>query len=218
MEIPLESRDKVNQYIRDTFIVVPNIVSEFEKKARALPIPPHHIKPDFGKLLQILVAATASKNILEIGTMWGYSAWWMHRGLVNKGSIITLEKELKHYTLAKEFFSAMHMNSALLHHVDALEYLTEFDGEPFDFVFIDADKREYPQFLELVTPLMKSGAMLVVDNIIFSSSWNNTTVADETDDERIQQAQKFNALLACSDEFIAVPIPVHSGIMIATKI
>ncbi|MDP3970802.1 MAG: O-methyltransferase [bacterium] len=217
MEIPLEKREQVNKYIVDKYTDVPEKVLEFERRAKSLPIPPHHIKPQFGKLLQVLVQAKGAKSILEIGTMWGYSTWWLYQSLAVDGKIVTLEKELKHYNLAKDFFSEMDMSRVDLRHCDALEELKKFQPEEFDFVFIDADKREYPGFFQLSKSLLKSGGMLVVDNVIFSSGWKGNTVADAVYDGRIKKAQELNSMLAESDDFIAVPIAIESGVMIATK-
>lgn len=218
MEIPAQSRDQINRYIRERFIDIPAIVTTFEQRARAMPIPPHHIMPELGKLLQILVSIKAAKSILEIGTMWGYSAWWMYQGLSRSGKLITLEKELKHYTLAKTFFAAADMERAEVRHVDALTELPSFSHEQFDFIFLDADKREYPRFFELLIPLLQPGGVLVVDNVIFSSSWKGNTVADDSDDERIQNAKRLNTMIANHPNFMAVPVAMNSGIMVATKL
>lgn len=217
MEIPAEAREQINAYIQSTFTDVPAIVTQFEQRARALPIPPHHIQPELGKLLQVLVKMKQARAILEVGTMWGYSAWWMYQGLAETGTLITLEKELKHYTLAKAFFATLEMDRAEVRHTDALQELTQFSPQQFDFVFLDADKREYPRFLELIIPLLQPGGVLVVDNVIFSSSWKGKTVADDTDDERIQNARRLNTMLAEHPDFVAVPVAINSGIMVAVK-
>ncbi len=217
MEIPNEARERVNTYIQDNFTKVPDMVTQFEQRARALPIPPHHISPELGKLLQVFVSMKQAQSILEIGTMWGYSAWWMYQALGLTGTLITLEKELKHFNLAKAFFETLQMERVELRYTDALAELTTFSPNQFDFVFLDADKREYPRFLELIIPLLQPGGVLVVDNVIFSSAWKGKTVADDPDDERIQNARKLNSMLAEHPDFTAVPVAINSGIMVAVK-
>lgn len=231
MEIPCSKREAVNTYIREVFIdapgLVPPIVREFEERARVLPIPPHHVSPEIGKMLQVLVRASGARRVLEIGTMWGYSAWWMSQGFDGFDAdcaIVTLEKELKHYTLAREFFSAAGIAAHVdVRHCDALQELHAFAPQGadasgiFDFIFLDADKREYPVFFVLCLPLLRRGGLFVIDNVIFSSAWGDVTVADETEDPRISRAQECNRLVVKSEELIAVPLAIGSGVMLAVK-
>lgn len=219
MEIPLSSRDQVNQYIRKNFTAVPDKVLEYEEIAANMPIPPHHISPELGKLLMILVKSIKAKSVLEIGTMWGFSTWWLWQGLNEQGKIITLDKDLKHCNLAKQFLADMKMQEQVeLRQVDALEELKNFENNQFDFIFLDADKKEYCRFYDLFKDLLQPGGMLVVDNAIFSSAWDDKTVADHTNKISIQKTQEFNKIISNSQEFTAVPVAVNSGILLALKV
>ncbi|MFH0818399.1 MAG: class I SAM-dependent methyltransferase [Patescibacteria group bacterium] len=218
MEIPLDKREKVNDYIRNNFAKVPDMVLRYQALARALPIPPHHISSEMGKLLSILVHSIKAKNILEVGTMWGYSSWWMAQGLEKDGHIITYEKELKHYNLAKRFFQAMKLGNIELIYGDALLSVNEHKDNYFDLIFLDADKKEYPALYPLIKNKLKSGGLLVVDNVIFSSAWKDKTVVDTTDNESILATQAFNKLIIRDKEFDAVPVAINSGLILAVKI
>lgn len=218
MEIPSSARERVNQYIRDVFTSVPPVVTDFEERARAMPIPPHHITPELGKFLQVMVSTIQARRVLEIGTMWGYSAWWLAQGLPAGGSIITLDKDLKHHTLAREFFTAAGLDDRITAKlVNALDELQLYTPGSFDLIFLDADKREYPALFQLCVPLLRSGGLFLVDNVIYSSAWDGKTVADETEDGRIRHAAEFNRLVAASPDLVAVPLAIRSGVMIALK-
>lgn len=220
MEIPDSARARVNTYIRKQFALVPPVVLEFEQRAAALPIPPHHITPEVGRFLEVLVRAIGARRVLEIGTMWGYSAWWLAQGLASGGTVTTLDKDLKHFNVATEFFAAAGLNDRVVSkHVNALDelQLPEYERGSFDFIFLDADKREYPAMYGLCVPLLRSGGLFVVDNVIYSSAWNGLTVADETEDQRIRHAAEFNRLVAESDELVGVPLAIRSGVMVAVK-
>lgn len=221
MEIPDGAREQVNEYIRSHFAAVPEVVTRYEETALTIPIPPHHITAEIGKLIHVLARSVGARRVLEIGTMWGYSTWWLYTALpvdAGFGAIVTLEKELKHFTLAQKFFAEMQMTDHVdLRHCDALEELGQLEPGSFDVVFLDADKREYPRLLELLQPLLRVGGLLIVDNIIYSSNWHGKTVADETDDERIVNAQRFNQMIANSCEWVGIPLAVRSGVMLALK-
>ena len=221
MEIPLNSRDQVNQYIRNNFIKIPETIRKYEKIAKDMPIPPHHISPELGKLLMILVKSVKAETVLEIGTMWGFSAWWLYQGIKNNktAKLITLDKDLKHFNLASKFFADMQMNEQVeLRLIDALDELKIFKAKQFDFIFLDADKKEYPQFYQLLKDLIKPGGMLVVDNVIFSSAWKNKTVVNETENRSIKATQKFNKLISQDKSFVSIPVAVNSGIMVCYKL
>lgn len=213
---PIQKIDSINAYIQRDFAHEPDVLKEYAALARKDKIYPVEVTPDVGRLLELLVRAVRAKSILEIGTLWGYSAWWLYQGLTPHGRLISLEKHQKHFVFAQRFFASQKMDVDL-RHCDALEELQNFEPGSFDFVFIDADKAEYPQFLEKVTPLIASGGMLVTDNVLYSANWDGETTADSTENPRIQAARAFNDALASSSTWIALPLAIQQGVMIALK-
>lgn len=218
MLIPAGSREQVNRYIEQTFTNVPEVVHEFAIKAKQMGTPPHHVSPQLGKLLAILARSIKPKVILEIGTMWGYSAWWLAQGLATGGKVITYEKHLEHYRLAQEFIELMNLNNVEARYGDALLEFEQLEDNSVDMIFLDADKAEYPGYFKCSSRLLRSGGLFIADNIIYSSNWHTTTVADETDNTRIKAAQDFNLLFANNPEYMAVPVAIDSGIMVAIKL
>jgi predicted O-methyltransferase YrrM len=143
-----------------------NAAVKANRKAR---LPEIDVSPLQGKLLQLLVQITQAKRVLEIGTLGAYSTICMARALPKGGRIVTLEYEPRHAKIAR----ANLRNAGLLSRVDirigtALDSLPVLHAEkkgPFDFIFIDADKENNPQYLEWSLKLSRPGTVIVVDNV-----------------------------------------------------
>ena len=132
---------------------------------------PEHlaVAPNQGMLLQMLIQMNACKRILEVGTFAAYSTMWLARALPQDGYILTIEGRDTHAALAQE-----NINNAQLSQIielkcgraaDVIRDLPS-DTEAFDFIFIDADKQSYPEYLELSLNVSHSGTIIVLDNVI----------------------------------------------------
>jgi len=139
------------------------------KANREARLPEIDVSPLQGKLLQLLVQITQAKRVLEIGTLGGYSTICMARALPKGGRIVTLEYEPRHAEVARTNLR----NAGLLSRVDirvgaALDSLPLLHAEkkgPFDFIFIDADKENNPQYLDWSLKMSRPGTVIVVDNV-----------------------------------------------------
>jgi len=139
------------------------------KANREARLPEIDVSPLQGKLLQLLVQITQAKRVLEIGTLGGYSTICMARALPKGGRIVTLEYEPRHAEIARTNLR----NAGLLSRVDirvgaALDSLPVLHAEkkgPFDFIFIDADKENNPQYLDWSLKMSRPGTVIVVDNV-----------------------------------------------------
>jgi predicted O-methyltransferase YrrM len=120
--------------------------------------------------LNSFALAQASKRILEIGTLGGYSALWLVRALLPEGRLVTLEVKPRHAAVARENFAQAGVGKQIdLHVGPALETLARFRTqrvEPFDFVFIDADKPNNLNYLQAEVDLSRPGTLIVVDNVV----------------------------------------------------
>lgn len=132
-------------------------------------LPPIHVAPNQGKLLMLLAQSVGATRILEIGALGGYSTIWLARALPPGGRLITLEVDPKHAAVARENLAGaglaemveIHLGQAL----DSLARLAGGDYPPFDFIFIDADKGNYPQYFEWALRLSRTGALIFADNV-----------------------------------------------------
>ncbi|MEJ7705904.1 MAG: O-methyltransferase [Nocardioidaceae bacterium] len=126
--------------------------------------------PNQGKLLKLLAQLTGAQRVLEIGTLGGYSTIWLARGLPDSGRIVTLEAEPRHAAVATEnleragvgFMVDVRVAPAL----ETLPRLVDEGVEPFDLVFIDADKPNNSHYLRWALELTRAGSLIVVDNVV----------------------------------------------------
>ncbi|GAC1423647.1 MAG: O-methyltransferase [Ktedonobacteraceae bacterium] len=136
--------------------------------AKAAGLPPIQISPIQGKFLQLLATMCHARNILEIGSLAGYSGIWLARALPVGGRLLTLEIDPKHADIVRNAFATAGVGDRTEVRVGkALDTLPTLTSEaPFDLVFIDADKPPYPQYLEWALRFTRPGSIIVADNTI----------------------------------------------------
>ncbi len=176
-------------------------------------LPPIAVSSDVGRLLKILVSMTEGRRALELGTLAGYSAIWIARGLHPDGVLTTVEFDSKHADFARRELAAAGeagrvdlIEGAAL---DVVPRLAEQWGPgSVDFVFIDAVKSEYLDYFLQVKPLVKPGGLLVADNVYGTSAgW-----IDEG-----HGTDAFNRLIADDEDFESVALPLREGVLVARR-
>ena len=176
-------------------------------------LPAISVSADVGRLLKILVSMTEGKLALELGTLAGYSAIWIARGLAPDGKLITIEYNDDHADFAEQEFETAgvteHVEILRGAALDVLPDIAERLGPgSVDFVFVDAVKREYVDYFRLIKPLMKAGGLLVADNVYGTGAgW-----IDEG-----HGTDEFNRLIAADPDFDAVATPMREGVLIARR-
>jgi predicted O-methyltransferase YrrM len=137
-------------------------------------MPAIEVAPNAGKLLKLLVQLSGARRVLEIGTLAGFSTIWMAQGLPDDGELVTCEYLPKHARVARANVDA----AGVGHKVDirvgaALDTLPQLEADgrgPFDFVFIDADKENDPQYLDWAVRLGRPGTAIVMDNVVWEGA------------------------------------------------
>ncbi len=123
-----------------------------------------------GKYLNLMVRITGAKRVLEFGTLGGYSTIWMAKALPADGRLVTLEYEPKHAEVARKNIDAAGVGDQVTIHVgaaiDSLPRVAAENPEPFDFIFIDADKPNNPAYLEWAVQLSRPGTVIIFDNVV----------------------------------------------------
>lgn len=204
----------IGDYAADVFGQYDDHLSGLMERAVEAGLPPIAVSADVGRLLKILAAMTEGKLAIELGTLAGYSAIWIARGLADDGRLLTVEHEDAHADFArKELEEAGVGDKVEIVRGAALEVLpgiaSEIGESSVDFVFIDARKSEYVDYFRLLRPLIKSGGMLVADNVYATGAgW-----IDEG-----HGTDEFNRLVAADPEFDAVATPMREGILIARRL
>ncbi|WP_226584874.1 O-methyltransferase [Halobacillus litoralis] len=159
---------EVDQYFVDRLIPEDSAMQKILKSNEEAGLPGIDVSAAQGKLLHLLVKIKAAKNVLEIGTLGGYSSIWMAKALPEGGHLTTLEFNPKHAEVAsKNMSEAGVIDKISLRTGPALKTLPTLREEsPFDFIFIDADKNNNARYLEEILKLSTSGTTIVVDNVV----------------------------------------------------
>ena len=160
----------VDQYIGDTLIGEDKALRSASEASTAAGLPSIAVSPAQGKLLMLLARAIEARSILEIGTLGGYSSIWLARALAPGGRLVTLEASPRHADVARRNVD----NAGVGTLVDivvgkALDTLPRLEGHPaspFDFVFIDADKPNIPEYFTWSLQLAHPGSLIVIDNVV----------------------------------------------------
>jgi caffeoyl-CoA O-methyltransferase len=205
----------MSDFIIRTFAVEDEALGRIRKQTVERGLPSINIRPEEGRFLQFLVASNKSKVALEIGTLGGYSGTWIARGLPEDGKLITLEKEPHHVTVAQEHFQLAGVAGKVeILQGDAKASLKELENKyTFDFVFIDAEKEGYPDYLDWSLENVSSGGVIAAHN-----AFRGGAILDEQDHRPgVDAMRKFNAQLAADDRLIATVYPAGDGIAIAVK-
>ncbi|MFC5905923.1 O-methyltransferase [Streptacidiphilus monticola] len=176
-----ETWQTVDSYLTDTLGLSDPALEAGLKAADAAGLPRIAVSAEAGKLLNLLVQITGARRVLEIGTLGGYSTTWLARGLPGDGKVITLEYSEKHAGVARANLDAAGVGDKVEIRVgaalDTLPQLELEQLEPFDLVFIDADKENNPNYLRWALRLSRPGTVIVVDNVV-----RNGAVADAASD------------------------------------
>lgn len=183
-------------------------------------IPNQSISPTQGSLLRVLAMACNAKRILELGTFAGYSTIWLARSLQPGGRVITIEAEEGHAAIARTNIAAAGLADCVEvlvgNAMDIVQDLERAQREPFDLVFIDADKPPYTEYFRMALRLSRPGTIIVVDNVVR----NGKVLDEQTEDEKVRGVQRFNKMLAACPGITAtilqtVGVKEYDGMAIA---
>jgi caffeoyl-CoA O-methyltransferase len=164
-----------------------------------------------GAFLRLLVKISGAKRVLDIGTFAGYSALMMAEGLPEDGELITLDNDPKITEIAKYFFSlSPHGKKIKLILGDANETIKDLEGT-FDVVFIDADKESYINYWELGIPKVKSGGLIVADNVL----WSGRVLNPKSENDFALNA--FNKHVLTDERVEVVMLTIRDGVTVAYK-
>lgn len=169
-EVPNDRWMAVDRYLDDTIVGADAALEAALASSAAADLPAISVSPSQGKLLHVIAKAMGARRILELGTLGGYSAIWLARALPPGGRLVTIEADPKHADVARRNLERAGVAAVVDLRVGAaLDVLPQVQAErsgPFDFVFIDADKANYPQYLDWAIRLSRPGSLIVADNVI----------------------------------------------------
>jgi len=201
-----ETWTAVDRYLADLFVPSDPVLDAALEASVAAGLPSIHVSPIQGKLLQLLARMQGARNILEIGTLGGYSTIWLARALPAGGRLITLEFEPKHAEVARANLARAGLAGAVELRVGrALDTLPQLAAEgrgPFDLIFIDADKEGYPDYFVWALKLTRRGSVIIADNIVRKGAVSDAGSSDPL----VRGVRRFNEQLAAEKRVSATVI------------
>ena len=184
----------VDNYFGQQLISEDPIFSKILKINSEAGLPPHDVSSNQGKLLQIFVQMIGAKSILEVGTLGAYSTIWMAKALPQDGRVLSLEFNSKHADVAKNNVLLAGLREKIeIRLGDAMDLLPRVkeEGQIFDLIFIDADKKSNSAYFKWALALSRSGTVIIVDNVVR----NGAVIDAGSDDPSVIGVRKLNELI-----------------------
>lgn len=196
----------VDQYINEMLIPSDSVLEAAVRASTEAGLPSIQVSPPQGKLLHLLARSVGARNILEIGTLGGYSTIWMGRALPPGGRLLTLEADAEHAQVARTNFARAGLEKTIeLRLGPALNTLPQVASEgrgPFDLIFIDANKSTMAEYFDWALKLSRPGSLIISDNVIRDGAVIDAASADLD----IQGVRRFNERVAAERRVSATEI------------
>lgn len=201
----------VDTYLAEQLIPQDKVLEAALRESEKAGLPAIQVTPLQGRMLAIFARMMGARRILEVGTLGGYSTIWLARALPENGHLITLEAAAKHAKVArKNLKRASVLDRVELREGPALETLPKLEAEgvePFDFIFLDADKEHNAEYLQWALKLSRPGTVIVTDNVVREGD-----VLDErNDDPAVKGTRRFFEAVSKEQRVTATVIQTVSG-------
>ena len=196
----------VDNYVSEMLVPPDKVLDQALEASADSGLPEIAVAPNQGKFLMLLAHSIKARNILEIGTLGGYSTIWLARALPKGGRVVTLEAVARHAEVARANFKraglADVIDLRLGKALDTLPKLAAEKPDPFDFIFIDADKENIPDYFTWSLKLARPGSMIIVDNVIRDGEVVNARSKDPS----VKGVRRFNEMLKSETRVSATSI------------
>jgi len=201
----------VDRYLTDMLVPPDPVLDAVLRESAKAGLPAINVAPNQGKLLYLLALTMGAKNILEIGTLGGYSTIWLARALPGDGKLITLEADAKHATVARSNLARAEMTDRveliLGRAIDTLPKLADDGRGPFDLIFIDADKPSVPDYFTWSLKLSRPGSIIIVDNVVREGKVTDAA----SNDASVQGVRRFMEMLSKETRVTATAMQTVGG-------
>lgn len=206
----------LDKYVCDHSENEPQILQELNRKTHLSVLQPRMLSGHFqGRVLSMLSHMIRPRRVLEIGTYTGYSALCFAEGLIEDGKVITIDVNEELEDLVREYIYKSGMENKIEYHIaDATQLIPKLEDE-FDIVFIDADKKNYCNYYDLVFDKVKKGGYIIADNVLWSGK-----VLEEYDslDRETKIIMDYNRKVHEDARVQEVLLPIRDGLMVARKL
>jgi predicted O-methyltransferase YrrM len=209
------NNDKLDEYLINHSEKEPELLSNLNRETNLKVLQPRMISGTYqGRLLSVISKIINPKKILEIGTFTGYSTLCLAEGLDENGEIHTVDINEELYDLQRKYFKKSSFNNNITQHLgNALDIIPKLDRD-FDLIFLDADKINYPKYLDILIVRLKKGGVLLSDNVL----WDGKVLNEISHKDKSTKAiVKYNELLNNRSDMDSVILPIRDGITISRK-
>lgn len=209
-----ENCPEMDRYLENHASTEPEILKRLRKETFQKTTQPHMISGyQQGRLLSILSKMLKPEKILEIGTFTGYATLCLAEGLAKNGKITTLDVNEELAYLPKKYFAESEFSEKINFRLqDAKDFLKETE-EVFDLVFIDADKENYAEYFRLIKPKVKSGSVIMFDNVL----WYGKVLEENPKQESTKKIKELNDSVAQDTDFENLILPLRDGVNLIRK-
>ena len=204
---------EIEAYATDHSQAEPELLQQLSKETWQKVLAPRMLSGHLqGRVLSMLSKLIQPTHILEIGTYTGYSALCLMEGIQENGTLHTIDVNEELYDFQRKYFDLSGQGDQIIQHVgNAMDIIPSL-REDFDLIFIDADKKNYPNYLELLLPRLKKGTVILSDNVLWSGKVVTTPKADDMDTHALLQ---YNKMLHEDARLETVLLPIRDGLTIS---
>ncbi len=202
--------EKLDDYIVDHSQKEPELLQQLSKETWQKVLAPRMLSGHFqGRVLSLISKMVNPKYILEIGTYTGYSALCLAEGIQTKGQLHTIDNNEEIFDLQRKYFDKSIYGNQIIQHIgNALNVIPSLDIT-FDLVFIDADKKNYPNYLEIILPKLKRGSIILSDNVL----WTGKVIEPlQKGDQDTKALLEYNKMINEHSQLETVLLPIRDGL------
>ena len=217
MSTQIKIDEKLVKYLKEIGYRSDNIINQLVSETLALgSVARMQIAPEQGQFLEIIVNITKSRNCLEIGRFTGLSSLCIAKGLIEKGKLISIDNSDEFLSLAQKYWKMAGVDkkieSVIADGVDVMQSMVD-RKHYFDFIFIDADKNNYPQYYELSLQLISQNGLIIIDNML----WHGDVANLEKQDTRTKTIRDLNLKIKKDNRVNYSLLPLSDGLSFIQK-
>lgn len=205
--------DQLQQYIDNHSMEESDLLKALDRETHQKILQPRMLSGSYqGRLLALLAKMIGPKKILEVGTYTGYATLCMAEGLTTGGSIDTIDHSEELADMQRRYFDQSPYGSQIVQHLGEAKDILKTLAGPYDLVFLDADKENYPHYFDLIIDKLETGGVILSDNVLWSGK-----VLEKATDEATSALQEYNHKINTDVRVETVVLPIRDGLTITRK-